>query len=422
MTENQTSEQTPVASEEGTRLSFEEHLVLPTGEPALPLQEPAPLSTVPVEEPSHPAREPPFTTEKSLPSVQEAASPAEERVSQADNGACPAEKQFPAAEKPELLTEEATPAVPEAALREEPSTAAVEEAPLACEEAMPAPAPLGENAASAVGFGEVQPIETLVKQKGVGQHSENGTAAEGAAVMDEEPVAAGLTDHNAATNKEDTTGVSRDKPEKQTAAAETPQKDTVEAGAVTPTVAQAVQPNAKDKEREDRGDNHSKDQPGQGKTEDEIFLESSLSNQQAEKEALKKVIEEKVAVKKEYKELKARYAGLEEDSKRWETEIAGLKEKLQKQAQRIQELEANEKRLQEFEEWGKANEAKVKDLQNRLAVLAGEDAEKAHHIQKLQKDLQESTSKPVAANRQAVASSPPAQQEHPLESKTCIVM
>ena len=163
---------------------------------------------------------------------------------------------------------------------------------------------------------------------------------------------------------------------------------------------------------------------GQWKSEEELFLESSLMNQHAEKEALQKIIDEKVRLQKEYDALKGRYLALEEDSQRWHLEVGVLKEKCQQQEQRIKELEAEEARLREFEQWGKDNEAKVVDLQTRLATLATEDAEKDRRIQKLQEDLQETKSRLTVAERQAAArsSETAAQQPPPQQSKTCTIM
>ena len=163
---------------------------------------------------------------------------------------------------------------------------------------------------------------------------------------------------------------------------------------------------------------------GQWKSEEELFLESSLMNQHAEKEALQKIIDEKVRLQKEYDALKGRYLALEEDSQRWHLEVGVLKEKCQQQEQRIKELEAEEARLREFEQWGKDNEAKVVDLQTRLATLATEDAEKDRRIQKLQEDLKETKSRLTVAERQAAArsSEAAAQQPPPQQSKTCTIM
>jgi hypothetical protein len=213
------------------------------------------------------------------------------------------------------------------------------------------------------------------------------------------------------------------------------EEDRAEAGAVVPVPVEESQ-KSDGRSAEQAGGERGEDRPelqagepsddsrgqGQWKGEDEAFLASSLSNQQAEKEALQKVIDEKVAVQKEYDDLKGRYLLMEQDSQHWDMELTVLKEKCQQQEQRITELQAEEKRLRDFEHWGKDNEAKVKDLQGRLATLASEDAEKDRRIQKLQEDLAETTSRLVAAERQAVLSNEAAQRQQAPKSKTCVVM
>ena len=64
----------------------------------------------------------------------------------------------------------------------------------------------------------------------------------------------------------------------------------------------------------------------------------------------------------------------------------------------------------------------MKDLQQRLVTLAGEDADKDRRIQKLQDDLQETTSKLIAAERQAIVNSEAQQRPPPPQSKTCTIM
>ncbi|XP_076469203.1 uncharacterized protein LOC143299715 [Babylonia areolata] len=163
---------------------------------------------------------------------------------------------------------------------------------------------------------------------------------------------------------------------------------------------------------------------GQWKSEEELVLQSSLANQQAEKEALQTVIDEKVKVQKDFDDLKGRYVALEESSRHWEQDASALKETCQEQGKHIRELESEQARLREFEQWGKDNEAKVKDLQDRLAALAGEDADKDRRLQKLQEELHDTRSRLVTAERQVAISNEAAiQQQRPVQqSKTCTIL
>ena len=162
---------------------------------------------------------------------------------------------------------------------------------------------------------------------------------------------------------------------------------------------------------------------GQWKSEEELFLQSTLTNQQAEKEALQAVIDEKVKIQKDYDDLKGRYVAMEEGSKQGELEKAMLKEKCQQQEQRIQALETEETRLRDFEQWGKDNEAKIRDLQERLASLAGEDAEKDRRVARLQEELQETKARLVVAERQTALNTDTATQHQASpKSKTCTIL
>lgn len=212
-------------------------------------------------------------------------------------------------------------------------------------------------------------------------------------------------------------------------------EDRAEAGAVVPVPVPVQRSDGRslvEERGEMRGEDRSEvqgdggeDSRGQGqwKSEEEVFLESSLTNQHAEKEALQKIIDEKVMLQKEYDALKGRYLTLEEDSQRWNMEVGMLKEKCQQQEKSIKDLEAEVARLREFAQWGQDNEAKVKDLQTRLATLAEEDAKKDRRIQKLQEDLQETRSRLIAAEQQAAASNEAAaRQPPPQQSKTCTIM
>nr|KAG5708820.1 hypothetical protein BaRGS_031974 [Batillaria attramentaria] len=206
-----------------------------------------------------------------------------------------------------------------------------------------------------------------------------------------------------------------------------------EAGAVVPVPVPIAPSDGRSREREGgeaRGEDRSEMQgdggdntrgTGQWKSEEEAYMESSLLKQNAEQEALQAVINDKTKLQREFDELQMCYLALEEAGKKWEEEASMLREKCQRQESRIKELEAEEARLREYEMWGKDNEAKVKDLQSRLAILAGEDAEKDRRIQKLEEDLRDTNSRLINAERQAALGAEALNQDTP-KSKTCVVM
>ncbi|KAL8567528.1 hypothetical protein ACOMHN_010119 [Nucella lapillus] len=183
---------------------------------------------------------------------------------------------------------------------------------------------------------------------------------------------------------------------------------------------------------EKRGQNRSEapceegeDSRGQGQwksEDDERFLQSSLTNQHAEKEALQVVIDDKVKIQREFNDLKGHYLKLEEKSRLWEEDTSTLKQACRDQNTRIKELEEEQTRLREFEQWGQNNEGKIRDLQDRLGALGGEDAEKDRHIQKLQEELQDTRSRLVVAERQVAVNNAVTQQQAAQQSKTCSIL
>ncbi|KAL8585538.1 hypothetical protein ACOMHN_049293 [Nucella lapillus] len=174
----------------------------------------------------------------------------------------------------------------------------------------------------------------------------------------------------------------------------------------------------------DEGGENSRGQ-GQWKTEEEAMVESSVAAQGADREALKKVTEEKERLEVELDTLKGRYVSLQEGSKQQELEAGHLRERCQQLETRITELEAEIALLKREVEAGKLNEAKVKDLQECLAKLSDEDSKKEQRLQKIQADLQETQCRLTAAEHQGAATREASDlrgQQPPPQSKTCSVM
>lgn len=124
----------------------------------------------------------------------------------------------------------------------------------------------------------------------------------------------------------------------------------------------------------------------QWNSEEEALLLASRLSQQADREALQRVVDEKVKVQAELSGLKQRCRFLEDScAKREADELSALRDEVCQRDARIQELEAEVAQLRRKME--NNLEAKVKDLQRRLVSLANTDAEKDNRIKKLEEDL-----------------------------------
>lgn len=100
-------------------------------------------------------------------------------------------------------------------------------------------------------------------------------------------------------------------------------------------------------------------------SEEEALLLASRLSQQADREALQRVVDEKVKVQAELSGLKQRFRFLEDScAKREAEELSALRDEVCQRDARIQELEAEVAQLRRKME--NNLEAKVKDLQRRL--------------------------------------------------------
>lgn len=147
----------------------------------------------------------------------------------------------------------------------------------------------------------------------------------------------------------------------------------------------------------------------------QLQLESALCNQEAERVAYKKLIEENATLQKHHDDMKAKHDHMEADHVRLVVEMESFKEKNKKQLDKISKLEAEIKFLKE----NQGGDETVKDLQEKLIRLSDDQEEKDKKIHSLEGELDRTREKLKDAESLTIKRN--AQKDGP-KSTTCNIM
>ncbi|XP_045165499.2 serrate RNA effector molecule homolog [Mercenaria mercenaria] len=143
-------------------------------------------------------------------------------------------------------------------------------------------------------------------------------------------------------------------------------------------------------------------------------LESSLSNQEADKAAYKKLTEENARLQKHYDDMKEKFDDMEGGHVVLVAEVETLRKVNQEQREAIVKLESDIKLLKETQ----GGDENVKDMQEKLIRMSNEQEEKDRRIHSLEGELDATREKLKDAESRAARGGNNTAQN----SKTCIVM
>jgi len=145
-----------------------------------------------------------------------------------------------------------------------------------------------------------------------------------------------------------------------------------------------------------------------------LKLESTLSNQEAEKDAYKKLTEENASLQKRHDDMKEKFDDMEGGHVLLVAEVETLRKVNGEQKEAIVKLESENKMLRDTQ----GGDENVKDMQEKLIRMASEQEEKDKRIHSLEGELDTTREQLKDAESRAARGGNNSVQN----SKTCVIM
>ncbi|GFR77844.1 hypothetical protein ElyMa_000518300 [Elysia marginata] len=160
---------------------------------------------------------------------------------------------------------------------------------------------------------------------------------------------------------------------------------------------------------------------GQWKSAEQQAISSAMLVSKSERELTEEAVKERDTLRQDHDALKAQLLALEADVDKKNEQILVDKEILARKDKEIAELQSELENSQSVVASSEADSSRVKDLQERLAVLARENEEKDKRVFKLEAELREAQTRLRETERRLLHAENNAGQEPP-KSKTCVIM